>query len=111
MLNRARFLAAALALSVAPLTVGCDDGIESEDDDVTNVNNSSVKNQSIGNCWVYATVGWAESLRLTHSGEQLNLSESYISYWHWYEEIAGPPPGQMSMAQLDKGQISTGGWF
>ncbi|NUP14248.1 MAG: hypothetical protein HOW73_50075 [Polyangiaceae bacterium] len=111
MLNRARSLAAALAFATVPFAVACDDGIESQDEDITNVNNSSVKNQSIGNCWVYASVGWAESLRLTHSGEQLNLSESYISYWHWYEEIAGAPPGQTSLAQLDKGQISTGGWF
>lgn len=111
MLNRARFLVTALALSAVPFTVSCDDGVDSDTDDVTDVKNTNVKNQSIGNCWIYASIGWAESLRLTHSGEQLNLSESYTSYWHWYEEIAGGAPGQSSIAQLDKGQISTGGWF
>ena len=111
MLNRARLFAAALALSTTPFVVACDDGAESQTDDITNIANSTVKNQSIGNCWVYATVGWAESLRLTHSGEQLNLSESYVSYFHWYEEIAGAPAGQTRLANLDKDQISTGGWF
>lgn len=111
MSTRSRFFAAALALSLAPFAVACDDGIESEEGDITNIGNTSVKNQSIGNCWVYASMGWAESLRLTHSGEALNLSESWISYWHWYEQIAGGPPSQSQIAQLDKGQISTGGWY
>lgn len=100
----------ALALSVA--AAGCSSESGSNTDDITNVANTSVKNQSIGNCWVYASMGWAESLHLAQTAEQLNLSESWISYWHWYEEIAGAPKGQFSLAQLDKnGQLSTGGWF
>src|SRR5690606_16167114 len=91
---------------------GCgDDGTGESTDDVTDVMNSSVKNQSIGNCWVYATIGWAESLHLTQTGHELNLSESWVSYWHWYEQIAGGPAGDTSVASLDKGQISTGGWW
>jgi len=91
--------------------VGCTTDTASSENDVTDVQNSSVKNQSIGNCWIYATMGWAESLHLTHTGEELNLSESWISYWHWYEELAGPPPGLTALARLDKEQLSTGGWF
>jgi len=107
---RSRALAAALALSLAPFALGCDE-TDTTDDDITNIPNSAVKHQSIGNCWAYATVGWAESLRLTHSGEELNISESYVSYWHWYEQIAGGPPGLSALSQLDKGQLNTGGWF
>ncbi len=99
------------ALALSPLAVACSGETDSSVDDVTDVKNSSVKNQSIGNCWVYASLGWAESLHLTHSAEELNLSESYISYWHWYEEIAGGPKGQVQLAKLDKEQLSTGGWF
>ena len=110
MLTR-RSLATALFLSLAPFTFACDDVETGDEENITDVKNSTVKNQSIGNCWVYATVGWAESLHLAQTGEELNLSESWISYWHWYEEIAGGPPGQSQIAQLDKGQISTGGWF
>jgi hypothetical protein len=106
-----RHLATALLLSFAPLTFACDDVETGDEDNITNIANSKVKNQSIGNCWIYATVGWAESLHLTQTGEELNISESWLSYWHWYEEIAGGPPGASQAAQLDKGQISTGGWF
>jgi hypothetical protein len=110
LLARPSRLAALAALSFAPLTVGCDD-IDSSEDNVTDVKNSKVKHQSIGNCWAYATVGWAESLHLTHTGAEINLSESWISYWHWYEQIAGGPSGMQKLASLDKDQISTGGWY
>jgi hypothetical protein len=103
-------LATLAALALAPVAAGCDD-IGSNEDNVTDVKQSKVKNQSIGNCWVYASVGWAESLHLTHTGAELNLSESWISYWHWYEEIAGGPGNLAPAALLEKGQISTGGWF
>lgn len=105
-----RLLSASL-LALSPLVTGCTDDAASATEDVTDILNSSVKNQSIGNCWIYATMGWAESLHLTQTGEELNLSESWISYWHWYEEIAGAPPGFVRLARLDDGQLSTGGWF
>lgn len=106
--SRLVVLAALAATSVA---AGCD-GAESNEDNVTDVKNSNVKNQSIGNCWAYASIGWAESLHLTATGTELNLSESWISYWHWYEEIAGAPNRSVQqLAQLDKGQLSTGGWY
>lgn len=111
MLFGQRSILAALALVLAATAGGCSDSTGSNTDDVTDIKNSSVKNQSIGNCWVYATMGWAESLHLTQTAEELNLSESWISYWHWYEEIAGAPPGLVSLASLENGQLSTGGWF
>lgn len=104
-------LLAALVVGLSATTVGCAVEPESNVDDLTNVQNTSVKNQSIGNCWVYASIGWAESLHLTQTAEELNLSESWISYWHWYEEIAGPPSGQIKLGSLDKEQLSTGGWY
>ncbi|APR83400.1 Hypothetical protein A7982_08749 [Minicystis rosea] len=110
-LRRSTFAALTLALGAAAAP-GCGSETGSNVDDVTDVKNSSVKNQSIGNCWVYATMGWAESLHLAQTAEELNLSESWISYWHWYEAIAGAPPGLSSIAKLDtNGQLATGGWF
>lgn len=106
---RAAIVAAPLAF--VPVLFGCHDDTQSSEGNVTDVKNSAVKSQSIGNCWIYATIGWAESLHLTHSGDELNLSESWVSYWHWYEELAGPPPGLVSLASLQKGQLATGGWF
>jgi hypothetical protein len=113
--RRSLFASATLlgALAAAPLGCSSEDPTpaSSDSNDITDVSQSSVKNQSIGNCWVYASMGWAESLHLAQTAEELNLSESWISYWHWYEEIAGPPPGMVAIAKLDAGQLSTGGWF
>jgi hypothetical protein len=103
---------AAAALALSPVLAGCvGDSADSQSNDVTNVANSSVKRQSIGNCWVYASVGWAESLRLGYASEELNLSESYVSYWHWLEQIAGGAAGQVGVASLENDQIATGGFF
>jgi hypothetical protein len=99
------------ALAAAPVLVSCDDGVDTTTDDVTDIKNTAVKNQSIGNCWVYATIGWAESLHLTQTGKELNLSESYVTYWHWYDQIAGAPKGVSQMSTLKDGQLSTGGWY
>jgi hypothetical protein len=106
-------LAATLAASLP--TAGCvvDDGTALSEDDLTNVANTAVKRQSIGNCWVYASIGWVESLVLSNTGNTLNLSESYVSYWHWYEQIAGGTGGTGGgqIAYLENGQIGTGGFF
>lgn len=110
--------AAAMALTLPAVSLlsvplmGCatEEGVAVSEDDLTNVANTAVKNQSIGNCWVYASVGWVESLVLSHTGNALNLSESYISYWHWYEEIAGGNGGTQ-IAALDAGQIAAGGFW
>ena len=55
---------------------------------LTDVNHSSVKRQSIGNCWLYATASWVEALHKAGTGEELNTSESYWTYWHWFDQIA-----------------------
>jgi hypothetical protein len=56
-------------------------------DDITQVQQTDAKEQSVGNCWIYATLGWVESMHLAHSGETLNLSESYLTYLHWFQRI------------------------
>jgi hypothetical protein len=108
---RLRSLAAAAGLALLAFAPGCDDGVETNAENVTDVANSKVKNQSIGNCWIYATVGWAESLHLTHTGTELNLSESYVTYWHWFEEITGAKE-QVKLGVLSaNGEVETGGFF
>ncbi len=67
---------------------------------ITDVEQSVVKRQSIGNCWLYATASWAESLVKRQTRTEYNLSESYWTYWHWFEQIAN---GRAS------DEISTGG--
>lgn len=106
-----RPLAVVASLALVSSSLGCT-GVDAEESNVTDVKNSAVKRQSIGNCWAYASIGWAESLHLTSTGEELNLSESWVSYWHWYEQLAGAPSSSLApLATLDKGQLNTGGWF
>jgi hypothetical protein len=82
-----KFLLAAFSLLV---TVGCgspsSNGIVSRPD-VVDLPQTQVKWQSIGNCWAYATMGWAESLVLRGTNEKKNFSESYHSYRHWEYQL------------------------
>lgn len=54
---------------------------------VVDIPQSQVKWQSIGNCWVYAAVGWIESQVLKHTGQELNISESYLSYRYFESQL------------------------
>jgi hypothetical protein len=74
-------------------------------DPIVDINSSAVKRQSIGNCWIYATASWAESLIKQASpatAQEPNLSESYWTYWHWFDQIAN---GEASDS------VQTGGFY
>jgi hypothetical protein len=104
LLARTRYLALVSSFALVPVvaaacaddsaTPAADPTVETGDDSaateqpVTEVENTQVKRQSIGNCWLYATVSWIESLHKSVSGESLNVSESYLTYWHWFDQIA-----------------------
>lgn len=90
-----------VAALVGPVLLGSvacssgDDG-NANADDVTTVPESTVKDQSTDNCWIYATTGWVESLHLGATGETLDLSESYLTYWNYFDQIvAGEVTGGM----------------
>jgi hypothetical protein len=69
---------------------------------VTDVAHSAVKRQSIGNCWLYAKASWLESLHLVATGEEVNVSETYWTWWHWYKQLTT----RSSLTRLE-----TGGWW
>lgn len=71
-------------------------------DAITQVNHSKVKRQSIGNCWLYATVSWLEALNKSATGTEADVSESYLTFWHWFDQIANGASGT---------EISTGGSY
>lgn len=110
--RKARTMAWMISVSaITPSLAGCM-GLEptsaSSESDVTAVENTEVKSQPIGNCWLYATAGWAESLYKGATGESVDLSESYWSYWYWYEQILGDAS---SVTTLKDGKIRAGGWW
>ncbi len=78
------------ALSFAVIFAGCSpESTNSSNTLVTDVNHTVVKRQSIGNCWLYAQATWLESLLLDKTGTAIDVSESYWTWWHWYEQIVG----------------------
>lgn len=95
------FALAALVALAPTAVVGCADSTGSNTDDITDVQHTDVERQSIGNCWLYAEASWIESMHLSATGEKFDTSQSYWTYWHWYEQI------------LDEGngEIETGGFF
>jgi len=58
---------------------------------VTDVAHTDSKRQSIGNCWLYAAASWVESLELSYSNRVVNVSESYWTWWHFYNQIVNNP--------------------
>jgi hypothetical protein len=106
----ARSLALAATLALGAFATGCSgeapnasEEISLADEAVTDVNHSSVKRQSIGNCWLYAGLGWAESLNKSATGVEANFSESYLTFFHWYDRLVG--------GQVSGGEMQTGGSF
>lgn len=81
---------AALATGFVTLLPACGQLQSTPSSDVTTVNlpQTNPKWQSIGNCWMYAVASWAESIALRDTNTALNISESYISYRHFEEQLA-----------------------
>lgn len=113
LLGTSRWLSLASMLALATLgAAGCaadtqDDNVvsgedESSKDDITQVSHTKVKRQSIGNCWLYATTSWLEAMNKAATNEEQNTSESWLTYWHWYEQIANGGA---------RDEISTGGSY
>ena len=69
--------------------VAPDEGMST--DDITQVDHTKVKRQAIGTCWICASASWVEALNKRATGREANVSESYWTYWHWYEQ---PPLAQ-----------------
>ncbi len=71
-------------------------------EDITQVKHSKVKRQSIGNCWIYAVASWVEALNQAATGTEIDTSESWLTYWHWFEQLANGGASD---------EISTGGSY
>jgi hypothetical protein len=81
------------ALALAPFVAGCGEessgtaAAESEESDITDVMQTDVERQAIGNCWLYAHASWIESMNLSATGTPFDVSQTYWTYWHWYDQI------------------------
>jgi hypothetical protein len=95
-----RSLALAVVLAVgsgAACAAPTDTGpVASGSDDIVDVPQTDVERQSIGNCWIYAHASWVESMHKAATGESFDISQSYWTYWHWFDQIAGGAAGAIS---------------
>ncbi len=57
---------------------------------IVDVMQTAVKQQGLPNCWIYATAGWAESLHARATGDQVDVSEAYWTFLHWFEQLVEP---------------------
>jgi hypothetical protein len=114
-LLRARMLGVGVALALPALGAGCSSGdggeAKTSSDDVVTLPHTDVKNQAIGNCWLYAAGSWLEALHKSATGETVDLSESYWSYWHWYLQILWSADDAPGNRHADMKEIQTGGFF
>ncbi len=116
-LRRSWWLAACLALGLSTASCASDASLDATDDGttdlvepVTDVSHTDVRNQSIGNCWSYASAAWVESLHRARTGQSVNVSESWITFWDWHRKITGYN-GVTRNATTQRDEISTGGWW
>lgn len=82
-------LGSLLALSTVGF-FGCDSDTgetDSVSDDITNPSQGDVRRQAIGNCWLYAAASWAEGMHVSATEETQQLSQSYWTFWHWFDEV------------------------
>jgi hypothetical protein len=86
-----RSLAVASFLAATPaFFAGCIvDDVGQDSGNITDVPHTDVERQSIGNCWLYAQASWVESMHLAATGEAFDVSQSYWTYWHWFDQIEG----------------------
>ncbi len=71
---------------------------------IVDVPHTAVQRQSIGNCWIYSHATWVESMHLASTGDEINLSQSYWTYWNWFDQISGT----LSRSEGDV-EVTTGG--
>ena len=91
-----RFPAATLSISALSLLVaagcsaapGIDGALGDNENPIVDVPHTDVERQSIGNCWIYAHATWAESMNKAATGRDFDISQSYWTYWHWFDQIA-----------------------
>jgi hypothetical protein len=70
-----------------------------------------------GNCWLFATLGWVESLELgaaREAGEATTVrhySPAYLDYWDWYEKITAAqiPEGADATEEAVRETLDSGG--
>jgi hypothetical protein len=92
-------------LALALFSASCQENSTDSQIKVTSVKHTSVKRQAIGNCWLYAQATWLESLLKDTTGEDVDVSETYWTYWDLYTKL-------MEREPIPEEELNTGGnWW
>jgi hypothetical protein len=91
-------------LALTLLSVSCQENNTASSVKVTSVQHTPVKRQSIGNCWLYAQATWLESLLKDTTGEVVDVSETYWTYWDLYHKLLEKKP-------IPEDELNTGGYW
>jgi hypothetical protein len=89
-------------LALTLFSVSCQENNTESSIKVTSVKHTPVKRQSIGNCWLYAQATWLESLLKDTNGEEVDISETYWTYWDLYHKLLEKEP-------VPEKELNTGG--
>lgn len=112
--------ATAVFLLFAAGQLGC--GVLEGDDpgssaDAVEVPQTGVRDQKeTGNCWLFATLGWIESLELGAAREAgrtatvAHYSPAYLDYWDWYEKITAGAIAQKTAGGIREELDGGGSW-
>jgi hypothetical protein len=95
MIEAAMLRSAAAVVALAFVAGGCtavtsaQGPVASGSDEIVSVPQTDVERQSIGSTWIYAHVAWVESMHSAATGEAIDVSPTYWTYWHWFDQVAG----------------------
>lgn len=85
---RFRFIVAATTVVALAGCASSGSGDEASASDITSIAPTAAIQQTIPDCWDYATTGWVESLSARPDGAAaVDLSEAYVSYMAWFREL------------------------
>lgn len=107
------------ALALVGALAACSDGhapYAADEGPVTDVPTSSPRDQKeTGNCWLFATAAWAESLERAAAKqdgrpEPPHFAPAYWDYWDWYAKITGGKVHGKTAAAVKDELDSGGSW-
>lgn len=116
LLSRLRLAVVAAGLSLAACSsFGSGEDVGEGSGAIADVPETAVRDQKdTGNCWLFATLGWVESLEMGAARDQgedttvRHYSPAYLDYWDWYEKITSGSVTGNDLATL-KGALDGGG--
>lgn len=84
-------------------------------DAVTSVPASTVRDQKEdGNCWLYATTAWAQSMESAANPGQASpgaFSVTYLDYWDWFQKITTGKVTSKTISDIENNDLDNGGSF